>query len=154
LTKGSLVKEICYNKLLFTGGVNILKKLFVLIIFLVSLLSACQMNKNDLTFVGEGENWLAEVTVTVHQTNGEETYKIQLNNKGNNLEGIDTFRYYVESKNNGVIDFGANDAKLNNEGVYYNKSLSANSPSTSAEDELVIKVEWNGNRKDFTLINK
>ncbi|MEH7347221.1 hypothetical protein V7122_25675, partial [Bacillus sp. JJ1532] len=117
-----------------------------------SLLSACQTNKNDLTFVGEGENWLAEVTV--HQTNGEETYQIQLNNKGNNLEGIDTFRYYVESKNNGVLDFGANDATLNKEGVYYNKSLSVNSPSTSAEDELVIKVEWNDTGESFDLRSK
>ncbi|MEH7526190.1 hypothetical protein V7149_23420 [Bacillus sp. JJ1503] len=129
-----------------------MKKLFVLIIFLVSLLSACQTNKNDLTFVGEGENWLAEVTV--HQTNEEETYQIQLNNKGNNLEGIDTFRYYVESKNNGVLDFGANDATLNKEGVYYNKSLSVNSPSTSAEDELVIKVEWNDTGESFDLRSK
>ncbi len=107
-----------------------MQKLFVLIIFFVSLLSACQTNKNDLVFVGESENWLAEVTV--HQTNGEETYQIQLNNKGNNIGEIDTFRYYVESKNIGVVDFGANDATLDQEGGYHNKSLRVNSPSTNA----------------------
>lgn len=126
-----------------------MKKLFVLIIFFVFLLSACQTNKNDLAFVGESENWLAEVTV--HQTNGEETYEIQLNNKGNNIVEIDTFRYYVESKNIGVVDFGANDATLNQEGVYHNKSLSVNSPSTNAEDELLIKVEWNDTSESFDL---
>ncbi|SDN71794.1 hypothetical protein [Bacillus sp. OK048] len=126
-----------------------MKKLFVLIIFFVSLLSACQTNKNDLTFAGESENWVAEVTV--HQTNGEETYQIQLNNKGNNIEEIDTFRFYVESKNIGVVDFGANDATLNQEGVYHNKPLSVNSPSTDAEDELVIKVEWNDTSESFDL---
>ncbi|MDR7076795.1 hypothetical protein J2Y03_001818 [Neobacillus niacini] len=126
-----------------------MEKLFVLIIFFVSLLSACQTNKNDLAFVGESENWLAEVTV--HQTNGEETYQIQLNNKGNNIEEIDTFRFYVESKNIGVVDFGANDATLNREGVYHNKSLSVNSPSTNAEDELVIKVEWDDTSESFDL---
>ncbi|WP_156424445.1 hypothetical protein [Bacillus sp. FJAT-27445] len=61
-----------------------MKKLFVLIIFFASLLSPCQTNENALTFVGESENWLAEVTV--HQTNGEETYQIQLDKKGNNIE--------------------------------------------------------------------
>lgn len=72
----------------------------------------------------------------------------------NNLEGIDTFRYYVESKNKGVIDFGSNDSTLSKEGVYYNKSLSANSPSTSKEDELVIKVEWNDTSESFDLKSK
>ena len=119
------------------------------ILFFVSLLSACQTNENDLTFVGEGENWLA--VVTVHQTNGEETYQIQLTNKGNNIDESDSFRYYVESKNNGVIDFGANHATVNQEGIYHNKSLSANSPSTSAEDELVIKVDWNDTSEHFDL---
>ena len=99
--------------------------------------------------MGEGENWLA--VVTVHQTNGEETYQIQLTNKGNNIDESDSFRYYVESKNNGVIDFGANDATVNQEGIYHNKSLSANSPSTSAEDELVIKVDWNDTSEHFDL---
>lgn len=130
-------------------GSKYLEKLFVLIIFFASLLSACQTNKNDLAFVGESENWLAEVTV--HQTNGEETYQIQLNNKGNNIEEIDTFRFYVESKNIGVVDFGANDATLNQEGLYHNKSLSVNSPSTNAEDELVIKVEWDDTSESFDL---
>ncbi len=104
---------------------------------------------NDLAFVGESENWLAEVTV--HQTNGEETYEIQLTNKGNNIEEIDIFRYYVKSKNIGVVDFGANDATLNQEGVYHNKSLSVNSPSTNAKDQLLIKVEWNDTSESFDL---
>ena len=91
------------------------------ILSFVSLLSACQTNENDLTFAGEGENWLA--VVTVHQTNGEETYQIQLTNKGNNIDESDSFRYYVESKNNGVIDFGANHATVNQEGIYHNKCI-------------------------------
>lgn len=110
------------------------------------------MNKNDLTFVGEGENWLAEVTV--HQMNGEEKYQIQLINKGFHLEEIDTFRYFVESKNNGVVDFGGNDVTLNQEGVYHNKLLGSNSPSTSTEDELVIKIEWNNTSESFDLRSK
>ncbi|CAM3314036.1 hypothetical protein FITA111629_15545 [Filibacter tadaridae] len=129
-----------------------MKRSFVLIVFLVSLLSACNTNNNDLTFVGEGENWSAEVTV--HQTNGEETYQFQLNNKGNNLREIDTFRYFVESKNNEVINHSVNDATLNQEGIHYYKSLSSNSPSTSAEDELVIKVEWNDTSESFDLRSK
>ncbi|CAM3206951.1 hypothetical protein FITA111629_09940 [Filibacter tadaridae] len=129
-----------------------MKKSFVLIVFLVSLLSACHTNINDLTFVGEGENWSAEVTV--HQTNGEETYRFQLNNKGNNLEEIDTFRYFVESKDNRVINYSVNNATLNQEGVHYHKSLSSNSPSTSVEDELVIKVEWNDASESFDLRSK
>lgn len=133
-------------------GVTILKKLFLLIIFCVSLLSACQTNKNDLAFVGESENWLAEVTV--HQTNGEETYQIQLNNKGKNIEEIETFHFCVESKKIGVVDFGVNDATLNQEGVYHKKSLSVNSPSTNAEDELVIKVEWKDTSESFDLSYK
>ncbi len=127
-------------------------KSFVLIVLLVSLLSACLMNKDDITFVGEGENWLAEVTVL--QMNGEENYQIRLEYKRINSEEIDTFRYYVESKNNGVVDFGANNATLNQEGLYHRKSLSSNSPSTSANDELIIKVEWNDTSENFRLRNK
>ncbi|MFS0688709.1 hypothetical protein AB1K89_05635 [Sporosarcina sp. 179-K 8C2 HS] len=127
-----------------------MKKLFILLIFF--LLSACQMNKSDLTFVGESENWLAEVTVL--QTKGEETYQIQLTNKGINVEEIDAIHYYVESKNNGVINFGENDVTLNQEGKYDNKSLSSNFPSTTSNDELVIKIDWNDTSESFDLRSK
>ena len=129
-----------------------MKNIFVPLIFFVSLLSACQTNENSLTFVGEGENWLAEVTV--HQTKGEETYQIQLKNKGISIEENGAFHYHVASKNNGVVDFGVRDATLNQEGIYHTKLFSANSPSTSTEDELLIKVEWSDTSESFDLRSK
>lgn len=129
------------------------KKLILATLFLVILLLfACQTNKNDINFVGEGENWSSKVSV--NQTNGYETYHIQINYKGYSKKDIETFTYYVETKNNGVIDFGENNASLNKEGMYQRDLTISNSPSTSIKDELVIKVEWNGKSEDFTLINE
>lgn len=103
-------------------------------------------------FVGEGENWSSKVTV--NQTDGDETYQIQINFKGQNIQDIEAFSYSVETKNNGVFDFSANNASLNKEGIYQKDLPISNSSSISLKDELVIKVEWNGNSEDFTLIIK
>ncbi|MEK5529198.1 hypothetical protein MKX79_07420 [Viridibacillus sp. FSL R5-0468] len=129
------------------------KKLTLATIFLVILLLfACQVNESDLMFVGEGENWSSKVTV--NQTDGDETYHIQINYKGHSIQDIEAFSYDVETKNNGEFDFSQNDAFLNKEGIYKKKLSVSNSPSTTVKDELVIKVLWNGNSEDFTLINK
>lgn len=113
---------------------------------------ACQSNNNDLIFVGEGENWSSKVTV--YQTKGDETYQIQINYKGNSIQEIETFSYTVEAKNNGVLNFGGNNASLNKKGIYQHNLLVSNSPSTSEKDELEIKIEWNDNSESFTLIDK
>ena len=97
---------------------------------------------------------IGPLKVTVNQTNGDETYQIQINYKEYSIQDIETFSYYVETKNSGVIDFGANNAFLNKEGIYQRDLPISNSPSTSVNDELVLKVEWNGNSEEFTLINK
>ncbi|MFJ8063910.1 hypothetical protein ACIQYS_04690 [Psychrobacillus sp. NPDC096426] len=129
------------------------KKLTLAAIFLVILLLfACQANESDLMFVGEGENWSSKVTV--NQTDGDETYQIQINYKGHSIQDIEAFSYYVETRNNGIFDFSANNASLNKEGIYQKDLPISNSPSTSVKDEFVIKVEWDGNSEDFTLINK
>ncbi|KOS66333.1 hypothetical protein AEA09_16405 [Lysinibacillus contaminans] len=130
---------------------NSVGKLTLATIFLVILLLfACQAN--DLMFVGEGENWSSKVTV--NQIDGYETYQMQINYKGQSIQDIEAFSYYVETKNSGVIGFSANNVSLNKEGIYQKDLPISNSPSTSGKDELVIKVEWNGNSEDFTLINK
>ena len=130
-----------------------MKKRSLTIIFgAILLLFACQSNDNSFTFSGKNETWSAKVTV--NQSGGEENYQLQLNYKGNNLEEIDTFYYKVESKNNGNIDFAAHNATLNKDGIYFNKLLGSNSPTTSKDDELVIKLQWNDSSDSFTLINK
>ena len=130
-----------------------MKKISLTIIFeAILLLFGCQSNDNNFAFNGENEIWSAKVTV--NQSEGEENYQLQLNYKGNDIEEIDTFYYEVESKNNGNIDFAAQNASLNKDGVYFNKLLGSNSPTTSSDDELVIKVQWNDSSDSFTLINK
>ena len=130
-----------------------MKKISLTIIFgAILLLFACHSNNNNFAFNGENEIWSAKVTV--NQSEGEENYQIQLNYKGHDIEEIDTFYYEVESKNNGNIDFAAQNASLNKDGVYFNKLLGSNSPTTSRDDELVIKVQWNDSSDSFTLINK
>ena len=127
-----------------------MKKIPLANLFLVILLLfACQSNDNDFTFDGESENWSAKVTV--NQSNGEEKYQLQLNYKGDNIGEIDTFHYQVKSRNNRSINIGAENATLNEEGSYFNKSLASNSPTTNAEDELVIKIDWNDNSDSFLL---
>ena len=129
-----------------------MKKISLTIILgAILLLFACQANDNNFTFNGESETWSAKVTVK--QKEGEENYQIQLNYKGNDIEEINAFHYEVKSKNNGNIDFSSHNATLNNEGVYVNKLLGSNSPTTSKDDELVIKIQWNDSSDNFTLIN-
>ena len=130
-----------------------MKKISLTIIFsAILLLFACQSNDNNFVFNGENETWSAKVTV--NQNEGEEKYQIQLHYKGNDIEDIVTFLYEVESKNNGNIDFSIHDATLNKDGIYFNKLLGSNSPTTSKDDELVIKIRWNDSSDSFTLINK
>ncbi|CAM3206611.1 hypothetical protein FITA111629_09905 [Filibacter tadaridae] len=134
------------------GGISVKKLTLASILLVILLLFACQANENDLIFVGEGKNWSTKVTVNL--SNGEETYQIQINYKEYAIQSIETFSYHVETKNSGAIDFGGNNISLNKEGIYQRDLAISNSPSTSLKDELVIKVEWNGNSEDFTLINK
>ena len=61
---------------------------------------------------------------------------------------------FVETSTNGVLNFGANNVSLNEKGKYQNKSLSSNSPSTKQEEELVLKIEWNGMTESFVLENE
>jgi len=130
-----------------------LKKISLTIILgAILLLFACQASNNNFVFNGENETWSAKVTV--NQSEGNENYQIQLNYKGNNIEEIDTFHYEVKSKNDGNIDFAAHDATLNKDGIYFDKLLISNSPTTSKDDELVLKIHWNDNSDSFTLINK
>ena len=116
---------------------------------MIALLSACQTH--ELIFVGESENWSAEVTVA--QTSGDEQYEIQINYKGNDIESVKIFDYFVETSSNGVLNFGGYNVSLNEKGMYQNKSLSSNRPSTKRKEELVLKVKWNGITEIFVLGN-
>jgi len=128
-----------------------LKKLVsTLVVPIIVLLSACQTH--ELIFVGESENWAAEVTVT--QNRGDEQYEIQINYNGNEIENVNTFDYFVETSTNGVLNYGANNVSLDEKGKYQHNSLSSNSPSTKQEEELVLKVEWNGISETFILENE
>lgn len=125
------------------------RSLFPILLIVISLLSACQ--SKELNFIGEGERWLAKVTV--NQTDGEETYTIEISYKGEGVKTIKTLSYTIESSQNGVLEYGVHEASLNEQGVYKGQMLSSNSPSTSSEDELVLKVEWNGESEIFILRN-
>ena len=127
-----------------------MKKITLGCIFLVTLfLFGCPADENDLLFAGEGENWSSKVTV--NQTDGEETYHIQINYKGLSSPEIEGFSYYIETKNTGVFDFKENNASLNDEGIFQKVLPISNSASTSGKDELVIKIEWNGFSEEFIL---
>ncbi|MDI2589161.1 hypothetical protein OR571_19175 [Psychrobacillus sp. NEAU-3TGS] len=130
-----------------------IKKITLALVFLILLLLfACQAKENDLIFSGEGENWSSKVTVS--QTDGDESYKFQINYKEYSKQDIPNFSYNVEAKNGGVIDFSENNVSLDNEGLYQSDFPISNSASTSIKDELVIKVEWDGKSEEFTLIKK
>lgn len=129
-----------------------MKKIVLPILFIgILTLFACQAKTKDLTFAGAGNQWSA--VLTVNQNAGEEKYQIQLSYKGDTREEIIDFSYDVVVNDYGM-GFGANDATLNKENKYQNKTLGSNSPSTSKEDEPVIKVEWNNKSESFILLNK
>lgn len=120
--------------------------IFPFVLLLVLLLSGCQTKK--LVFVGEDEDWKAKVTV--YQTVEYEKHEIQLNYKGNDIQKNEMFSYYVKTSDSGV-DFGADNVSLNDNGVYQNTILGSNSPSTSVNDELELKVDWNDKSERFIL---
>lgn len=140
------------TELIDLGEITVRKLALAPTFFLILLLFACQANKKDFLFVGEGENWSSEVTV--NQSKGDETYQIQIDYKEYSKQNTESFSYKVETKNSEGINFSESNASLNKEGIYQKDLLVSNSPSISVKDELVIKVEWNGNSEDFTLINK
>ncbi len=70
------------------------------------------------------------------------------------MQNIEAFSYSVKTKDNSVFDFSEINSSLSKEGIYQKDLPISNSPSISVDDELVIKVEWNGNSEDFSLIYK
>ena len=104
---------------------------------MILLLSACQ--SQELTFIGESEQWSAQVVVS--QTDAGETYTTEMSYKGDDMKAIETFSYYVESGHNGVLDYGVNEVSLNEKGIYKGEMLSSNSPSTTSDDELTLEVQ-------------
>ncbi len=120
-----------------------------ILLIVILLLFACQ--SKELEFIGEGERWSAKVIV--RQTDGDETYTIEISYKGKGSKAIETFSYAIESSHNGVLEYGVREASLNEQGIYKGEMLSSNSPSTSNEDELVLEVEWNGESEIFVLRN-
>ncbi|WP_203249083.1 hypothetical protein [Sporosarcina beigongshangi] len=123
--------------------------IFSLLLVVVVLVSACQ--SKELLFVGEGERWSAKVTVG--QTDGDETYTIQLSYKGDDVKTVETMSYAIKSSHDGVLEYEANEVLLNERGVYKGQMLSSNSPSTTSADELLLEVEWNGESEIFILRN-
>lgn len=136
---------------LIWGEISI-KKILITPIFLVILLFSCKANEDDLFFIGESEHWSSNVTV--YQSNGDETYQIEINYKEFSVQEIDNFNYYVETKNNKAIDFEENNASLNKQGKYQKILPISNSPTMSTKDKFLITIEWNGNSEDFTITNK
>lgn len=123
--------------------------LFPLIFLLILLVTACQ--SKELVFVGEGKQWSAKVIVS--QTDGDETYAIQLDYKGDDVKVIETFSYDIESSHDGMLEYEVDEVLLDEKGIYKGEMLSSNSPSTTSEDELIMEVEWNGESETFILKN-
>lgn len=114
-------------------------------------LAACQADENDLVFNGTSENWSAQLTISV--INGSENNDLELTYKGNDLDSIESFNYYVENTDRGT-NFGGNNVSLNKSGVYINNDMSSNSPTTTNKDTFMISVNWNVNSENIILEKK
>ena len=66
------------------GGDCLKRIIFPLLLSLILLMTACQ--SKELILVGEGDNGRLEVIVS--QTDGDETYRIQLGYKDNDLKTL------------------------------------------------------------------
>ena len=65
-----------------------------------------------------------------------------------------SFSYAIQTKNNTNLDFKERDASFNKHEHYQKHLPISNSRATSAEDELVLIIEWNGVSEKFTLTNE
>jgi hypothetical protein len=117
-----------------------------LLVLLTILLYGCQ--SNTLSFIGEGEDWSAEVIVQHYS--GKESEDIIIHYQGEDIDSVDSFNYLIEAPSWGT---GQGSAVLNKAGVFKDEGVSLNERRTSSDAELTITIEWNGKTETFILKN-
>lgn len=127
-----------------------MKKLFILTVLLL-LLVACQGEEKELLYKGSSENWSANLVVGV--INGSENKQLEIKYDGHNINSIESFDYFV-GKSKSEFKFGEKNVNLDKDGLYRNKDLSSDSPSTTTEDTINITINWNGQSESFEVMKK
>ncbi|MRH41475.1 hypothetical protein GH741_02160 [Aquibacillus halophilus] len=117
------------------------------LLLVIFLLTGCQLSET-LSFVGESQSWSAQVIL--HQASGKESEDVVLKYKGDNLEDVGIFKYYIDGPQWGT---GLDGVELNEAGVFKEVGASINEKKTPENAELAIKIEWN-NKSETILLKR
>lgn len=123
--------------------------LIILLGCFVLLLVACR--SETLLFIGESENWSAELKAT--QTGDTQRQRFQLRYTGENLEQISNIDYDVEVGASGRL--GGSGDLLNASGVFLRSpDRCTNDVCTFIDEESEVKVtvKWAGTEENFVLV--
>lgn len=123
------------------------RKLTVLLLVLVLMLSACS-NTKTLNFFGESDQWSAELKVT-QTKDGYEKQELKLSYRGEDLNSVGEISYKVETNAGG---FGVGDVNLDENGII--KAINEGNPTNAKvieESEVEVIVEWNDNSEVIKL---
>ncbi len=119
-----------------------------LLVVLLLLLSAC--SSKTFTFIGETENWSAELKVT-QTSNDYETQEFKLQFKGEDVNSVGEITYDIDTNSGG---FGYSDVKLNKNGFLTGRDeANPNNAKVIGNSEVKVSVEWNG-KTETILLNK
>jgi hypothetical protein len=130
------------------GGIIILKIPSLLVVLLL-LLSAC--SSKTFTFIGETENWSAELKVT-QTSNDYETQEFKLQFKGEDINSVGEINYNIDTNSGG---FGYSDVILNKKGFLTGRDEANPTNAKVIENtEVKVTVEWNGKTETILLSKK
>lgn len=129
------------------GGIIILKMPSLLVVLLL-LLTAC--SSKSFTFIGETENWSAELKVT-QTSNDYETQDFKLQFKGEDINSVGEIAFNIDTNSGG---FGYRDVKLNKNGFLTGRNeVNPTNAKVNGNSEVKVTVVWNG-KTETILLNK
>lgn len=101
--------------------------------------------ENELTFLGDGDNWSADLLV-VHRDE-QETTEFKLTYEGDNVKSVESVNYDVQESGS----FDHNGARLNEEGYIKDSGSCSGCAFIKEDTEVVVTVEWNDQTETFQL---
>lgn len=130
------------------GGIIILKMPSLLVVLLL-LLTAC--SSKSFTFIGETENWSAELKVT-QTSNDYETQDFKLQFKGEDINSVGEIAFNIDTNSGG---FGYRDVKLNKNGFLTGRNeANLTNAKVIENSEVKVTVVWNGKTETILLSKK
>jgi hypothetical protein len=119
------------------------KRLFICLLLSLSIVTAC--NSEPKSFIGESDNWKAELnTASDGKVEG-----FVLSYIGSDMQSIGLFDVGVHAGN---IGFSSSGAELNEDGKFiFDVEKISTDMVVKKDNEIIATIEWDGNTEEITL---